>query len=122
MQIFFRRKFAKIAENCDRSSDPIFPHTRYCSEHARKALLARQKISSHPSPADLTQKCLQSLLPYKRDPIKSEPCDPQQQQLPGPSRGFPAAPGIDFGSPKLGDLKDLEKEVHPFREYLKAVF
>ena len=45
---------------------------RFCSEHARKALISRQKISSNSSPPDLTQKCLQSLVQYKQEEIKSE--------------------------------------------------
>ena len=62
---------------------------------------------------DLTQKSLQSLIQYKRELVKNEPEELGQ----GSSRSFMSA-GSDIGTPKLADLRDLEKDINPFRKFI----
>jgi hypothetical protein len=102
-------KYSNFSKSCTsvNNNHEMF-YFRYCSEHARKALIARQKITSNSSPTDLSQKCLQGLLQYKRDPIKMEDQ--------GSSRA-PPMPGAEFGNPRIGDFRDLEKDIHPFRKF-----
>ena len=91
--------------------------SRYCSEHARKALIARQKISSTSTSSDLTQKSLQDLLQYKQEPTKTEPGD-QKLLMPGSSRGYLSPAAGDFGNASQADFRDLEKEISPFRKFM----
>ena len=74
-------------------------------------MIARQKISSGSNLNDLTQKSLQSLIQYKRELVKNEPEELGQ----GSSRSFMPS---DIGTPKLADLRDLEKDINPFRKFI----